>query len=516
MIHIGPPLWIEDLGGANGVTVGGARLAKGERAPVAAGTVVELGSVMMVVQRSADAPRPRRVWSHGYFEGRVEDECARAERAGSTFAVARVHVGAEARAEAVEPLVSGALRAADVLATYGPGELEALLVDASPAEAAEVVRGIVSTLERAAIQARVGLACFPSDGRAPDALLAKACEDVRTPVRARTTGMAPVFGSTLRQLESVLARVARGTINVLLTGETGVGKELVAERVHALSPRASHPLVRLNCAALSEALLASELFGHERGAFTGADRAKQGLLETADGGTVFLDEVGELPMSIQPKLLRVLEDKVVTRVGAVKGRPVDVRFVAATNRDLETEIGQGRFRQDLFFRLNGFQLRVPPLRERPAEIPEIARGFLAQAASDAGLAAPPTLSPEVLQVLGGYSWPGNVRELRNLIERAVLLCVDGVITLEHLPVDKMHQHVTSTTSAPHRSPEDTGALDPLEAALGAREKQRVESALAQHGGNQTQAARALGISRGTLLSRMDAYSLVRPRKRPPA
>jgi two-component system response regulator AtoC len=509
-VHMGPPLRIEDLGGANGVAVGGARLKQGQQADIAAGAVLELGHVMVVVQESASAPRPRRVWSHGYFEGRVEDECARAEKTRSPFAIARVHVEPGSRGEIIEPIMSSALRASDVLARYGPGDLEALLVDAAQAEAADVVAQIVAALERAGIPARVGLACFPGDGRAPDALLAKASDTVRTPAKTKATGMAPVFGSTLQQLETVLARVARGHINVFVTGETGVGKELVAERVHALSPRAGKPLVRLNCAALSETLLASELFGHERGAFTGADRAKPGLLEAADGGTVFLDEVGDLPMSIQPKLLRVLEDKIVTRVGAIKGRTVDVRFVAATNRDLEGEIAQGRFRADLFFRLNGFQLRVPPLRERRSDIIEIARGFLAQAAGEAGLQAP-ELSSEVLEVLAGYSWPGNVRELRNVIERAVLLCVDGIITLEHLPIDKMQQHVTQGASAFLATSAEDDALD---AALAARERLRLEAALAQHGGNQTHAARALGISRGTLLARMDAYSLTRPRKRP--
>src|SRR5262249_7250122 len=158
--------------------------------------------------------------------------------------------------------------------------------------------------------------------------------------------------------EPVLERIARGNINVLVTGETGVGKELVAELVHRLSPRASKPLVRLNCSAFSEALLASELFGHEKGAFTGADRAKPGLFEEADGGTIFLDEIGELPVSVQPRLLRVLETKIVQRVGALKGKPIDVRFVSATNRDLEAEVSGQSFRQDLFFRLNGFHVHV--------------------------------------------------------------------------------------------------------------------------------------------------------------
>ncbi len=299
---------------------------------------------------------------------------------------------------------------------------------------------------------------------------------------------------------------------MVLGGETGVGKELVAELVHARSPRAKHPLLKLNCASFTETLLASELFGHERGAFTGADRAKAGVLEIADGGTVFLDEVGELPASIQPKLLRVLEDRMVTRVGGVKGRPVDVRFVAATNRDLETEVAEGRFRQDLYFRLSGFQLHVRALRERPEDIPVLARAFVEHAAASNGLATPPALSGAALDVLVAYSWPGNVRELRNVIDRAVLLCTGGEITVEHLPTDKMKQRVALFTPAGGGPGGAQAGRDPLIEALAKREKQSVVDALAKCAGNQTHAARLLGISRGTLLARMATHGLARPRK----
>jgi two-component system response regulator AtoC len=448
------------------------------------------------------------VWSHGYFEGRVEDECARAARASASFAVLRLHVASEAPPDSVESTVSGALRASDVLATYGPGELEVLLVDTTPDRATALAAIVVAALASAKIEARVGLACFPLDACAAGALIAKACDAVRptSPMPGKPSG---VYGASLPLVAASLERIARGTINVLVTGETGVGKELVAEWVHTLSPRSSKPLVRLNCAFLSETLLASELFGHERGAFTGADRAKTGILEAADGGTVFLDEVGELPMAIQPKVLRVLEDKVVVRVGGVKGRAVDVRFVAATNRDLECEIAEGRFRQDLYFRLNGFHVHIPPLRERSDEIPAIAQGLLEDVARNTGVNPAPILSREALDALIGYSWPGNVRELRNVIERAVLLCTTGAITAEHLPIDKMRQRIAQAP-APARSADPPH--DPLRAALEARERQRVTGALAQCGGNQTHAARLLGMSRGTLLTRMNAYGLARPRK----
>jgi DNA-binding NtrC family response regulator len=506
IIHAGTRLELEDLGSANGVAIGGTKLEPKGRAPIEVGSVISLGSVLAVVQRTGSAPRPRRVWSHGHFEGRVEDECARAERLGSSFAVLRVRVGDSARAEEV---ISASLRPGDVLATYGPGEFEALLTDAQPDEAVRMASAAASALRRAGIEVRAGVVCFPRDGRTPDDLLAKAAEAIRASLPESARGQRPILGSALRQLEGVIARVARGNINVIVTGETGVGKELVAELVHSASPRATKPLVRLNCASFSETLLASELFGHERGAFTGADRAKPGLLETADGGTVFLDEIGELPMSIQPKLLRVLEEKVVTRVGGLKGRPIDVRFVAATNRDLEMEVAQGRFRRDLYFRLSGFQLRIDPLRERRDDILPIAQEFLKHAAAVAGVTPVPRLAPETVECLVGYTWPGNVRELRNVIDRAVLLCTDGVITPEHLPTDKMRQRVALFT--PAASPDGQGA-DPLIAALAEREKQSFVDALARCGGNQTQAARLLGVSRGTFLTRMNAYGIARPRK----
>jgi DNA-binding NtrC family response regulator len=504
-LHLGAELEVEDLGGANGVSIGSARLEPNRRTRIREGTILSLGPVIAVVQRSGSAPRPRRVWSHGNFEGRVEDECARAARQETTFAILRLRFGAGAK---IEDVVSGALHAGDVLATYAPGELEVLLIDVSPEEASRVEAGVVSALAQSGVEARTGIVCYPRDGRTPDDLLAKAAACVR-PAALDATGGRAIVGSALRQLEPLITRIARGSINVVLTGETGVGKELVAELVHSASPRRQRPFVRLNCAAFTETLLASELFGHERGAFTGADRTKPGLLETADGGTVFLDEVGEMPMGIQPQLLRVIEDKIVMRVGAVKGRPIDVRFVAATNRDLELEVAEGRFRRDLYFRLSGFQLRIPPLRERPDDIRELTLGFLGEAARSAEMAKAPRVSSEALELLLAYSWPGNVRELRNVIERAVLLCGGDVIGPEHLPTDKMLQRVTLFT--PQEAPLERSRVV-LDAALAQRDKQACLDALARSGGNQTRAARLLGISRNTLLARMDAFGIARPRK----
>jgi transcriptional regulator with PAS, ATPase and Fis domain len=302
---------------------------------------------------------------------------------------------------------------------------------------------------------------------------------------------------TMAGIYALAERVAKSTINVLLLGETGVGKDVLARRIHAMSPRVDKPFLPLNCGALSEQLLESELFGHERGSFTGAVEAKQGLLEAADGGSVFLDEVGELPMSVQVKLLRVLEERQVRRVGGLRSRPFDIRFIAATNRDLGEAVHGGTFRADLFYRLNGISLVIPPLRQRTGEIDELSRRFVEDASARAERTPVPRIAPEAMEWLKSHSWPGNIRELQNTMERAVLLCTGDEITLEHLP--------PSVGPAAGRAGDARDAdSDP--------ERQRILDALEQCAGNQTRAARLLGISRNTLLARLDAYGILRPRK----
>jgi DNA-binding NtrC family response regulator len=263
-------------------------------------------------------------------------------------------------------------------------------------------------------------------------------------------------------------------------------------------------------------LLESELFGHERGAFTGAIQAKPGLLESAHTGTVFLDEVGEMSLATQARLLRVLEERQVMRIGALRPRTIDVRFVAATNRELEQEVLRGAFREDLYFRLSGMPLRVPPLRERTAEIEPLARVLVAQACERAGREAP-DIAGDALAALRGHAWPGNVRELRNAMERALLLCGRGPIKREHLPFDATGATGTSTVPpAPPTSPDvdGTGVLPAVHLRDGVEsaERQLIAQALERCAGNQTQAAKLLGISRRTLVSRLGEYGLPRPRK----
>ncbi|HSJ07177.1 MAG TPA: sigma-54 dependent transcriptional regulator [Longimicrobiales bacterium] len=298
----------------------------------------------------------------------------------------------------------------------------------------------------------------------------------------------PGFVGASRAIQDVAElahRGARSAFPVLITGESGTGKELVARGLHQLSGRGGR-FVAVNCAALPENLLESELFGHDKGAFTGAGRDKPGLLETADGGTLFLDEITELPAALQPKLLRALEEGEVRRLGATRPRRFDVRFVAATNRDRETEVAEGRFREDLYWRLHVLHIHIPPLRERPADIPLLAENFLHGH----------TLSQEAMAVLTAYPWPGNVRELRNALDRAVALAPGDEIRLDDLP-----PRIRETGGAAVR------IVDASRQALSLRDLERayIFEVLRQTGGNKSRAAEILGLDRRTLYRKLDEY-----------
>jgi DNA-binding NtrC family response regulator len=322
----------------------------------------------------------------------------------------------------------------------------------------------------------------------------------------------------MQRVYDLATRAAGSDISVLILGETGVGKEVMAETIHRRSPRAEHPFLRLNCAALPESLLEGELFGHERGAFTGAHAAKVGLLESTDRGTVFLDEIGELALGTQAKLLRVLEERTVIRLGATKPRHIDVRFVTATNRDLGREVKSGRFRGDLYYRISGLVVRIPPLRLRRAELQPLAQHFLRVFCERSGHATP-RVSPEAIEVLHSYDWPGNVRELRNVMERAALLSNDHEIGREHVllepPVpedeeveDDDFDAVTKVMDVLDPSQQSASLAD----VEGGSERDRVIRALEACGGNQTRAAKMLGVSRRTLINRLEEFQLPRPKK----
>jgi two-component system response regulator AtoC len=313
----------------------------------------------------------------------------------------------------------------------------------------------------------------------------------------------------MAEIARLLNLIARSNIDVILLGETGVGKEVAAEEIHRKSARAKELFLRLNCSSLPDSLLEAELFGYEKGAFTGATQAKEGLLESADKGTVLLDEVGDMPMATQAKLLRVIERREVARIGSLRPRTIDVRFIAATHRDLSAAIASGHFREDLYHRLNGLTITIPPLRERVWQIADLAKAFIAEACAANGRPSL-SLTPAAQQALERHRWPGNVRELRKTLERAVVLCEADAIDVGQMVLD---------ASAVDRARPRTAAANPDEALMRLEEekrsleRQKVLEALNQCDGNQTKAARLLGVSRRTLVNWLNAHDLPRPRKR---
>ena len=331
---------------------------------------------------------------------------------------------------------------------------------------------------------------------------------------AHEGGAVNIIGSSAAMtgvLDSI-RQVAATKATVLVTGESGTGKELVAQAIHKLSPRASKPFRPVHCAALSENLLESELFGHEKGAFTGANERVAGRFEMADGGTLFLDEIGEISLSVQVKLLRVLETHQFERVGGSETLTVDVRVVAATNRDLRAMVEQGTFREDLFYRLNVVNIRIPPLRERREDIPEILDFYLKKSAADNGKDVA-DISPEALGVLMAYDWPGNVRELRNCVERMVVFARGATLTMTDVPAD-IRSAVGEQFEAKAMPPkvEETAPAEPP-AVIGLNVKENEKSliikALEECGGNRSQAALKLNISRRTLYRKLHEYGLAK-------
>ena len=338
--------------------------------------------------------------------------------------------------------------------------------------------------------------------------LRREVEDLRRQVALLRPSEEIVGRSTaLRDLLALARRAARHPTTVLITGESGTGKELIARLVHRESPRTERPFVAVNCAAIPENLLESELFGHVKGAFTGAATDRRGLFEEAHGGTIFLDEIGELPQQLQVKLLRVLQEGEIRRVGDSASQTVDVRVVAATARDLEAEVGAGKFRADLFYRINVVRLHLPPLRERREDVAELARHFLSVHANRLGVAVS-GITPAAMQILLAHPWPGNVRELENAIERALVLCDRTQLEPGHLPGTVRDPGSSPRISSNGHSVHDANDADlSVKRRIEALERDLIRRALEQTAGNRTRAAQLLDLSHRALLYKIRNYRL---------
>ena len=473
---------VEDLDSKNGLVVDGARA---EATDVLPGGQVVAGSVRLVVTRVGHhAPRPDRLITFDGLCERARAEIARARAYGRPLTVALVRAADDDPA-ALAFRLRDRVRPFDVVAVHDLARVCVLLPELDAAAASQRLAELDASL-----------AVFPDDGVTLDALLRRALDGSRAPDRSPPSDAAGlVVGSGLRSAVELARRFAPSDLPVTILGETGTGKEVLARQIHGWSPRAAEAITVVNYAALPATLLESALFGHERGAFTGADRDKPGLFEQASGGTLFLDEVGELSAQGQAALLRALEDGTVIRVGGAEPIPVDVRVLAATNRDLPEMVEAGDFRLDLWHRLNALVVELPPLRERPDDLPELATRFLAHVGRRTGAAL--SLSGEALQLLLDYGWPGNVRELQNVLERAALLTDTEQIDPSVLP-ERMRGGAGG---------EARPAGAPLRERLAELEESLIVEALDRCRGNQAAAARELGMPRRTLVRRIAQLGL---------
>jgi DNA-binding NtrC family response regulator len=413
-----------------------------------------------------------------------------------------VHVGR------IVPRIRPHLRPVDRLGLYSPGCLLALLPESDRAHA-EAVAHALAGREKPALT--VGVAIYPEDAGSAEELVSAVRQAARSgggPARAREESEKVVAASPeMKTVFQMVDRVARSPIPVLLLGETGVGKEVVARAIHEGGPRKGKPLKSINCAAIPHTLIESVLFGHEKGAFTGAERAQKGVFEQAHGGTVLLDEVGELPPPAQAALLRVLETKRLSRIGADQELEVDVRVVAATHRDLEAMCNSGAFRWDLLYRLNTMPIVIPPLRERREEIEPLAELFLREArkAAGSGVRAPRSIDEAARVALESYAWPGNVRELKNVIERAVVVAEGDAIRFEDLP-----QRVRGSDLPPESQRTGDRSIDEdadYKERVRRYEIELIVQALTKAGGNQTEAARILKMPLRTLVHKIQTYGI---------
>ncbi len=491
---------VEDLGSRNGTRVNGEKIEGPRR--LTTGDEITVGPILAVLGVTSGLRRTSTIADVTAGETRLAAEVDRSVRYHRPVTVALLRTANDTILDQIER----AIRPMDLIAEDAGDDYLVILPELSREEGSAAVQRLLDFARAANVQAPAATALCPDDGTTVETLIGVLRAGLRTgrvPRAPAPKGTPVVFDPAMQRVYALVERIADTSMTVLILGETGVGKELVCEAIHQRSSRRDRPLIKLNCAALPESLLESELFGYERGAFTGADKRKVGFFEAADGGTLFLDEIGDMPLPLQAKLLRVLERKVITRVGGTSEVATDARLIAATHRNLDNDVRAGRFRQDLLFRIGGFTIAVPPLRDRPSEIIPLAEHFVRTAAAEQARVAP-VLSDDARDALAGYDWPGNVRELRNAVERALVLATD-TITAADLP-ERLHD-------ASHRVRPPVASGADVRGQLAAVERAAIVAALDAESGNQTRAARRLGLSRRALIYKMEKYGLKPPPQR---
>jgi two-component system, NtrC family, response regulator AtoC len=494
-------LWVEDLNSTNGTKKNGERIT---RTTITPGDEIVMGPVRVSVHIMSSVDEELRGFDgHDRFVSALADEITRARQFQRPLALMMVSSGnaKEGHVSRWASRLRPKLRAVDRVGIYGPSAVMVSLPEATP----DMIRALAKDIGGGVPVLTCGAVWFPGDGSSVEELIAalQVARRIGDPTSVVPTDATVVVkNAAMKQVMTTVKRLAQSNIAVLIHGETGTGKEVIARAIHEGGPRRKQPLRCINCASIPVTLIESVLFGHEQGAFTGADKAAHGIFEQANGGTVLLDEIGELVASAQAALLRVLETKKLMRVGGNREIDVDVRVVAATHRNLEAMVGSGHFRQDLLYRLNTMTLQIPPLRERTDEIRPLAERFLKEARAQAGSDVK-VIDPAAIAALEAYSWPGNVRELRNAIERAVVLAEGKAIVLADL-TDRIRQR-----SMPAVDNGDPSAEVPSDYKdhLRKYEAELILRALQKYNGNQTETAKALNLPLRTLVHKIQTYGI---------
>lgn len=505
-------IWVEDLDSSNGTAVNGRRVT---RCHIRVGDRIQLGGTNVVIGDGARKKSAIPLANYEQLRQAIDQEVVRARAFGRVFTVVAI---VSHRSPAAEWLgaVRENLRSVDVAASNGPSSAVVLFPECRLEHARVVAERIIAADRGWSLGCAI--AVYPEAGASTDALL-EAVNDLLpslSPSRRVVSAGEGTSGQTfdvvitspaMKRLYETVGRVAGADIPVLIIGETGTGKELIAREVHRRSSRAEGPLRSVNCAAIPQTLIESTLFGHEKGAFTGATATSPGVFEQADGGTLFLDEVGELSLATQAALLRVLETRQITRVGGRKDIAVNVRLLAATHKNLDAMAENGAFRSDLFYRLNAVTLEVPPLRERLEEIEPLIEHFIELGSRNHQVEKKP-IEPLALQVLKEYRWPGNVRELRNIVERALVVASGDRITIADLP-NRLHPNDDAPPPTIRRTFAPTPGTSDFKTQVRQFETELMLDALRQTGGNKTQAARSLRMPLRTFMHKYQTYDLDR-------